>query len=1200
MDGNYYGRWSPFMSNNSIYNIYSLIKTVCKQGSKRVLATLLVLFLVASVPTKSYAYYQDELYSPSEDASIETLALAGVLDISPTYTFLQPVNDIIIMPGEEISFNILRDEYRDFDFSIDSQNIPEGAAFENGFFHWIPQEDQLGTFKPTFQLTTRSGDVETIAVTIDILSVTEPTEDIDIDETVEEPLSTPFNASVAANNKLESPTGSRTQTVITNASAPIVNTGATTQKKNANDQNTAEEETEKATPVQSVFNTSSATTTVAEANMSISRSLTSFAKTNSTSTISGQTTNNTSSENPITTFDSNPIEIDAPVLDDPGKGSFDGTISLSWSETLSDFPSGVYEVEESSTEDFAAIANTYTVSTNSYTLQNMPTGHYYFRVRALSAPRSQGGLASEDSNVVVISVSNERDIDILQSSTFPNRNIFMDIAGSPGTSYFFLNDQIQFDYDLYDQAEQNFAGLSFGRPNGVSLATMHTLNIRVRGDAAKGYPIRMIIELKNDGQVQGVVFVSNLSDSFQDLTFPIYTESTIIDEVTIVVEDDIDGGGSGRLYIDEFFFSNEFYQPDVVPEVFENAGPGFTNTELLDVVQSDTARFFYDEVIGAGHVKDSLYTNHSSIAATGFGLAVLAIMASRYDEDDFFWNYVTPEMARDRCIAILDDFLRIQGLQATNPEEYGKAGFFYHFINADGTRYGSCEVSVADTALLIVGALVAGEYFGGEVKTKADELYDAVNMDWTFFIDDADAQFHMAWKPESSRNFNVPKDGGYLSEGKFSTSTDEILLITLLALGSHFDNDLVRKSYFSYPRDEKSYIAQKGIDAGREYTTVNSYFGSLFTYLYAHCYFDFQDLGSDETYFAPDAAYPTSINWWDNSVEAFKAHRQFAIDQAHNYPFAYNENSWGFSAVERPDGRYEGRYGAVPFSNGPGHDGVIALYASLSSMPFFQQSMSEDLNANDGFKALRYFYDTYYMQSYGPYGFYESIDNDGNFSNNYLGLDQGPIVLMMENYRTKFVWNTLRENSKIADVLELVYSDGFDYLDVTVKNLSDDTESAQLEFGSTTDGESIVSALHYVEVDFNFANEAAQLVVYTDNSALYTGDDDPAGMVGVDNSDYAAPLQWVVSEVLHTGYNFADNNVDEGIVQDVSDFDFNSLPAINDRTIVYNDGTLAPYPTPGRVALGSRVYLYFGVDYSGLVAQEYRTESLTIEICHVS
>ncbi|MBI5061549.1 MAG: hypothetical protein HZB67_04520, partial [Candidatus Aenigmarchaeota archaeon] len=386
--------------------------------------------------------------------------------------------------------------------------------------------------------------------------------------------------------------------------------------------------------------------------------------------------------------------------------------------------------------------------------------------------------------------------------------------------------------------------------------------------------------------------------------------------------------------------------------IFGNlTAPNITDIELLKRTEAGAAKYFYEQSLANGFVKDVTNTPWSSIAATGFGLTSFTIMAERYNTAPY-WNY-TPEELRTRTNLILDNFIDIQNKQKSDPNRYGVAGFFYHFIDSNGERQGTSEVSTVDTAILVAGALTAGEYFGGEVKEKAETIFNNVN--WSYFYDSSKKQFSHGWSPETG-----------VFAWTWDRPSDETMLVTLLAIASDPGNIEFQKGFYSWPRVVNSY---------GNYTLVNSYFGSAFTYEFAHVWFDFQALGYDSPSSSGSAAPP--VNWWNNSVDAVLASRQFSIDNAASYK-TYGENSWGLTACQRPSGVYEGLFGAKPceYNNGNCyHDGTICPYGSISAMPLSDGV----LNKNLAFKTLRHYYDNYYWDLWGEYGPRDSFNYYGNF-----------------------------------------------------------------------------------------------------------------------------------------------------------------------------------------------------------------------------
>ena len=427
--------------------------------------------------------------------------------------------------------------------------------------------------------------------------------------------------------------------------------------------------------------------------------------------------------------------------------------------------------------------------------------------------------------------------------------------------------------------------------------------------------------------------------------------------------------------------------------------PAVSDPELLDETEARSAHYFYREALPNGLVKDGTHKEHASIAATGFGLAALAVTAERYGTTPRW--FIPPALARRRANRILDTCLAIQARQPANAGDYGIAGFLYHFVDADGKRQGECEVSTVDTALLLAGAVTAGEYFGGEVKTKANELYN--NINWDYFLVPSKNQFSHGWKPETG-----------MFSGTWDRPGDETMLISLLAIGSEPANVEFLETMFSWPRAMRSY---KG------YNVVNSYFGSLFTYYFAHIFFDFEKMGDDNPYIINSNKPP--VNWWTNSVNATLANRQFCIDESGTYT-SYGPDSWGITPCELYTGEYLGKHGARPceyHSDDPVHDGTIAPSGAISVMPLMRTAADEALGENLSFRALKNYYNTHYTRLWFQYGPRDSFTPEIYCNPNYIGINVGPQVLMIENYRSGLLWDNFMKNDRINAAVDKVFRD---------------------------------------------------------------------------------------------------------------------------------------------------------------------------------
>ncbi len=428
------------------------------------------------------------------------------------------------------------------------------------------------------------------------------------------------------------------------------------------------------------------------------------------------------------------------------------------------------------------------------------------------------------------------------------------------------------------------------------------------------------------------------------------------------------------------------------------AYPNVTNEQLLDETEAKAAMYFYNEALPSGFVKDGNHKDFASVSATGFGLASLCVMAER-SGSNANWT-VTPEQARARVNLILDNCISYQNAQSPTGNTYGVAGFLYHFIKQDGTRQGTCEVSTIDMALFLSGAVTAGEYFGAEVKDKVNQIYSKLN--WGFFYNAQKQQFSHGWFPESG-----------ILPATWDRPGDESILMALMALSSAPNNADYLKTMYSWPRVKRSYGG---------YDVVNSYFGSLFTYFQAHSFFDFEKLGLDNPSAAGSAAVP--VNWWTNSISAANANRQFCIDNAATYS-SYGPDSWGLTPCENPNGDYLALLGASPVEvqGGPTHNGTISPHGAISCMPLLRTSAQETLDANPGFKALKNYFRSYYHHLWGPYGPKDSFNNNREFSSNYLGIDVGPEVLMIENYRSRLVWDKFMNSERIVAAVNKVFGD---------------------------------------------------------------------------------------------------------------------------------------------------------------------------------
>jgi hypothetical protein len=387
---------------------------------------------------------------------------------------------------------------------------------------------------------------------------------------------------------------------------------------------------------------------------------------------------------------------------------------------------------------------------------------------------------------------------------------------------------------------------------------------------------------------------------------------------------------------------------------------------FLDLVQHTAFDYFWYETNPEnGLVSDrSGDPSRSSIAAVGFGLSALTVGIDR--------GWISREAGRARVLTTLE-FLW-NSSQGPEADATGYRGFYYHFLDMQsGRRDGDAELSTIDTALLLGGVLHVQQYFDrddaaeAEIRALADALYRRVDWPW---MQVRSARLCHGWRPETGF---LPYDwGGY----------NEAMILYLLALGSP-----------TFPITPDAWTAWTS-----SYTWQTHYgqafvvFPPLFGHQYSHVWIDFR--GIQDAYMRDKG-----LDYFENSRRATLANRAYAIANPHGWA-DYGENVWGLTASDIPSS-YRARGAPPPQSD----DGTISPTAAAGSFPF---------TPHESLAALRYMYATYRTQIWGPYGFKDAFNPSMRwFAADYLGIDQGPIVLMIENHRTGRIWHVFMQHPAI-------------------------------------------------------------------------------------------------------------------------------------------------------------------------------------------
>lgn len=414
----------------------------------------------------------------------------------------------------------------------------------------------------------------------------------------------------------------------------------------------------------------------------------------------------------------------------------------------------------------------------------------------------------------------------------------------------------------------------------------------------------------------------------------------------------------------------------------------------MDTLERRTFGFFWDLTNPANGLTPDRWPTQSfcSVAACGFALTAYPVGVER--------GYVTRAAARRRVLDTLRFFWSAPQ-DSASPASIGYKGFFYHFLDMKtGHRFEKVELSTIDTALLMAGVLCCQGYFDGpdaeeaDIRALADSLYRRVDWRWAQV---RPPTLVLGWTPEQGP---LPYDWrGY----------DEAMILQVMALGSP-----------THPATGDVWGAwTAGYKWGDFQGQTYLGFAPLFGHQYSHVWIDYR--GINEPWLQAKG-----IDYFENSRRATLAQRAYAVANPGGWA-DYGDSLWGLSACDGPldgkltiDGRerefhtYEAR--------GASHDrvtddGTITPTAAGGSIAFAPEVVLPTLMAMRA---------RYGEPLFGRYGFLDALNPTlktatavhhgrvdprlGWFDTDYLGIDQGPILLMTENLRTELVWRTMRKN----------------------------------------------------------------------------------------------------------------------------------------------------------------------------------------------
>jgi hypothetical protein len=423
-----------------------------------------------------------------------------------------------------------------------------------------------------------------------------------------------------------------------------------------------------------------------------------------------------------------------------------------------------------------------------------------------------------------------------------------------------------------------------------------------------------------------------------------------------------------------------------------------SDDQFLDMVSHACFKFFWKEAAPeTGLSRDNTkFPQVYSVAATGFGLSAMVIGAER--------GYRPRAEIKKRVYAMLKALNR-------SPK---KNGMLFHFLdkNANLSLDGYEKVtSTIDTGLLLMGAITAGEYFGGKIKEEAEKLY--YNVNWNAYVESKRRLIKMAWQPNDKHK---PTGEGFFHSATWDYYSDESIIVTLLAISAPNKKYRVPADFFyRWIRKSGQYKpVTPGLKPAGPY--VYSWTGALFTYQFAHMWIDFRILSKDNPKKFGLNHVP-AVNWFQNTLNATIVSRQFCIDRRKKFK-SFGHNSWGLTACAAKNGYYVGGFAPRGDQAPPVLNGTIAPYGAGSAIMFLPKESIAALRYYHRLKATNGKPLVWDDPSGSGYGFHDSFNLDTDFvAKEYLGIDQGPLLLAIENYRSGLLHKTFMKNRHIREGL---------------------------------------------------------------------------------------------------------------------------------------------------------------------------------------
>jgi len=447
-------------------------------------------------------------------------------------------------------------------------------------------------------------------------------------------------------------------------------------------------------------------------------------------------------------------------------------------------------------------------------------------------------------------------------------------------------------------------------------------------------------------------------------------------------------GKSGEKYFYKISFLNSKYEETKLSAPFTGETKQMTDDALLTMVQEASFRYYWEGAeSNSGMAKENIPGRHNMVASGASGFGIMALIAGTER------GFITREESAARFIKILNFLERAETFH----------GVYSHFIDGPSgkveTFFGKRDngADLVETSFLIQGLLAARQYFSGDtaneklIRDKITSIWEKAEWDW--FRQYPDSKFlYWHWSPDQGWVINHRLIGW-----------NETMVTYLLAIASPTHSIPASMYYSGWANQDSTGIKYRSnwgqTTDGSRYTNGNTFFGikldvgvsnggPLFFTHYSYMGYD------------PHFITDRYTNYFTNNQNIAKINYRYCVENPKHYE-GYGENAWGLTAS---DGPFD--YSAdepVPWQD----HGKIAPTGAISSFPYTPE---------ESMKALKNYYYNYGKFLWGEYGFKDAFDLTNNWcSEIYMGLNQAPMVVMIENYRTGLIWKLFMKNPEIQN-----------------------------------------------------------------------------------------------------------------------------------------------------------------------------------------